>query len=103
MNANNILGAIFLTIFPTAYLLSMVSMGGFSDTYDEFCKKVECPNTENLGFDPNEIYKKVQLMAIIGCFGLIGLIWTLFYIKERWYDKKPFSKDALGVNNRMEE
>lgn len=102
MNGNNILGAIFLTVFPVCYLLSMFSTGGFSDSYDDFCKKVECPNTENLNFDPNQVYKQAQSTAIIGAISLIGLIWPLFYIKDRWFDKKPISRDALGITNGSE-
>ena len=102
MKGNNILGAIFISIFPIAYLLSMFSTGGFSNSYDDFCKKVECPNTENLDFDPNIVYKQAQSTAIIGGFGLISLIWSLFYIKDRWFDKKPISKDALGITDGSE-
>lgn len=97
MRAVNILGAVFLTIFPFAYMMSMLTVGGFSDTYDEFCEKIECPNTENLDFDPKEVYKKAQLMAIIFGFGLIGSIWIFFFVYDRRSDKKPISKDALGV------
>lgn len=97
MNGNNILGGIFLSLFPICYLLSMVSVGGFSDNYVEFCKKVECPNTENLGFDPNEVYKKAQLTAVIGAFSVLGLIWILFYLKDRYYDNKKPLYNSNGV------
>ena len=97
MKGNNILGAIFISIFPIAYLLSMFSTGGFSNSYDDFCKKIECPNTENLNFDPNEIYKQAQFTALGGAFGVISLIWIVFYLKDRYFDNKKPLYNSNGV------
>ena len=96
MKGNNILGAIFISIFPIAYMMSAVS---FPDNYDDFCTKIkdDCPDPKTLDFNPEEVYQLAKVTAYIGGFAFIGLIWGIFYIKDRFFDNNKPLYNSSGV------
>ena len=97
MNSNNILGAIFISVFPMGYLMSAISMGVLTDDYDTFCKKIQCPDPKNINFDPHVVFQQAKFTIYLGVSGILSLIWTVFYLKDRYYDNRKPLYNSNGV------